>query len=166
MQLDAFDKKIYVKYGTDISEFYSRVKSDYKLDFGWYDIVKIASVVEKEERNSKNKPIVAGIFFNRLQDGMRLDADITLCYGLKEPYETCTPQVIVKSIHDENNVFNTRVKSGLVPQPISSVSAQTIQAVLNYQKTDNYYYLHDNAWMIHYAKTIWEHNANKNLYLN
>jgi len=54
----------------------------------------LASVVEKEERNTKNKPTVAGIFFNRLANGMRLDADITLCYGLHEPYETCTPALI------------------------------------------------------------------------
>jgi UPF0755 protein len=62
----------------------------------WYDTVILASIVEKEERTTTNKPTVAGVFFNRLANSMRLDADITLCYGLHEPYETCTPVLISK----------------------------------------------------------------------
>jgi UPF0755 protein len=74
---------------------------------------------------------------------MRLDADITLCYGLKEPYETCTPSVIVKKISDKSNIYNTRQNYGLPPQPIANPSVESIVAVLNFQKTDYLYYLHD-----------------------
>jgi UPF0755 protein len=68
----------------------------------------LASVVEKEERNTKNKPTVAGIFINRLANGMRLDADITLCYGLHEAYETCIPSMIARKVSDKTNIYNTR----------------------------------------------------------
>jgi len=165
LQLDTFEKKVYDIYQKDISDFYVRVKDDYGLDFSWYDILKLASVVEKEERSTKNKPIIAWVFLNRLEGWMRLDADITLCYGLREPYETCTPSVIVKWIYDKNNIFNTRVRWWLVPQPIASISDETINAVLHYVKTNNYYYLHDSSGQIHFAETVGGHNTNKNTYL-
>ncbi|MBO4516002.1 endolytic transglycosylase MltG [bacterium] len=52
------------------------------------------------------------------------------------------------------------------PQPISNPAVTTISAVLNYTNTDYLYYLHDNSGVIHYGKTISEHNANKQKYLN
>jgi UPF0755 protein len=126
----------------------------------------LSTVVEKEERSNSNKPTVAGVFFNRLDKGMRLDADITLCYGLKEPYATCTPNVIVKKISDKSNIYNTRQNYGLPPQPIANPSVESIAAVLNYKKTDYLYYLHDSDGSIHYGRTLEEHNSNKNNYLN
>jgi len=166
LQLNAFDKKVWKKYKAEISGFAKQLSDDwFDLKLSWYDVVKLASVVEKEERNVNNKPIVAGVFLNRLDLGMRLDADITLCYGMKEPYETCTPAVILKWIYDEKNIYNTRKKFGLVPQPISNPSAETFGAVLNYKKTNNLYYLHDNNGGIHYGETVSQHNINKNKYL-
>ena len=49
-----------------------------------YAVLILASVIEKEERFEPNRPAIAGVFFNRLDNGMRIDADITLCYGLKK----------------------------------------------------------------------------------
>lgn len=74
---------------------------------------------------------------------MRIDADIALCYGRALPYETCTPSVIVASINDASNPYNTRVQSGLTPTPIGNPSVETIRAILEFQKTNNLYYLHD-----------------------
>lgn len=54
------------------------------IDMSPYQLLTLASVIEKEERKTGNKPTVAGIFLKRLSIGMRLDADITLCYGLKQ----------------------------------------------------------------------------------
>jgi UPF0755 protein len=47
-------------------------------------MITLSSIVEKEERMNKNKALIAGIFMNRIQQSMRIDADITLCYGLKQ----------------------------------------------------------------------------------
>ncbi len=165
LQLANFNTKIWNRYSGEMNNFYKGVQSDYHLDFSWYDTIILASVVEKEERNPVNKPIVAGIFLNRLQDGMRLDADITLCYGLKESYTTCTPAVIRKGIYDENNVFNTRKRTGLPPQAIANISSETFDAIVHYKNTHYYYYLHDSSGGIHYGKTVKEHNSNKAKYL-
>jgi len=157
LQLENFNKRVWVLYSWQISDF---------TKFSFYDLLILSTVVEKEERSNVNKSTVAWIFFNRLDKGMRLDADITLCYGLKEPYETCTPSVIVKKISDKSNIYNTRQNYGLPPQPIANPSVESIVAVLNFKKTDYLYYLHDASWNIHYGKTLDEHNSNKNNYLN
>ncbi len=130
-----------------------------------YRDVILASIVEKEERNPDNKAAVAGIFLKRLQIGMSLDADITLCYGLKQPYETCTPAVIARNVSDKNNPYNTRAVRGVPPTPISNPTAESISAVLHPETTSYLYYLHDNQGIIHYASTLDQHNANKAAYL-
>ena len=157
LQLDNFNNKVWQQYSSKISSF-SKLK--------WYEIVILASIIEKEEKNNSNKSTVAGIFLNRLDSKMLLGADITLCYGLKQPYSECTPSVIVKNLDDSSNVYNTRANAWLTPQPISNPAVTTISAVLNYKNTDYLYYLHDNNWVIHYWKTLSEHNANKQKYLN
>ena len=156
LQLDNFNKKVWSVYSGQIKSF---------LKLGWYDTIILSTVVEKEEKTKSNKAVIAGIFFNRLSKWMRLDADITLCYGLKEPYETCTPAFINKAIYDKSNLYNTRQNHGLPPQPIASPSVESIVAVLNPKKTDYFFYLHDPKGNIHYGKTVTEHNDNKNKYL-
>lgn len=161
-QLQAFQTKVYWPYQSQIDAFSSQLQKEwYSFTLGWYNIVTLASIIEKEERSSKNKPIIAGIFLNRIQEGMRIDADITLCYGLHTGYEICTPSLIVKSINDEKNLYNTRVHSGLTPTPIANPSVVSFKALLEFIKSNNYYYLHGSDGSIYYGKTIQEHNSNK-----
>ena len=118
------------------------------------NVLRLASIIEKEERNTQNKPTVAGIFFNRLEQGTTLGADITLCYGLKKPYDSCTPSVIAQHLDDTNNLYNTRALRGLTPTPIANPSVDTIAAVLNFTKTNYFFYLHDKNGVIRYAENI------------
>ena len=162
LQLKAFQTKVFWPYQSQIDNFASTLQQwGYSFTLGRYNIVTLASIVEKEERNNANKPTIAGIFLNRTQAGMRIDADITLCYGLKTGYEICTPSLIVRSISDATNLYNTRVHSGLTPTPIANPSAATFKALLEFNKTDNYYYLHWSDGKIYYGTSISEHNANK-----
>lgn len=130
-----------------------------------YNIIILASILEKEERNIANKATVAGIFLKRMELWMALDADITLCYGLKQSYTTCTPAVIAQKIWDKNNKYNTRTHRDLPPTPISNPTRESVNAVLNPQSSDYLYYLHDMEGNIHYGRTLEEHNANKAKYL-
>lgn len=155
LQLENFKQKVWTPYASEIAS----------LGEKWYDDIILASVVEKEERNAKNKPTVAGIFLKRLNIWMKLDADITLCYGLHQPYETCTPSVISRNIADENNPYNTRKKGWLPPQPISNPTVESIVAVLHPVTSNYLYYLHGSDGVIHYGTTLDEHNANKAKYL-
>ena len=101
---DIIDQLVYIQLET----FNTRVRSKVNAPANWYQTMILASILEKEERNLANKPTVAGIFLKRLSIGMALDADITLCYGLRTSYATCTPSVIAQNISDKNNVYNTR----------------------------------------------------------
>lgn len=157
---------------TQLETFKKRVRDKVSntLEHNWltlqrYQDIILASILEKEERNTANKPIVAGIFLKRLEIGMALDADITLCYGLKTSYINCTPSVIGKNINDKTNIYNTRWVRWLPPTPISNPTRESINAILNPQTSDHLYYLHDMKGNIHYGNTLEEHNANKNQYL-
>lgn len=156
LQLDNFNNKVWQTYSSKVSSF---------SKLNWYEIVILASIIEKEEKNDTNKSTVAWIFLNRLASKMLLWADITLCYWLKKPYSECTSSVIVKNLDDTSNVYNTRANAWMPPQPICNPAITTISAVLNYTNTDYLYYLHDNSWNIHYWKTLSDHNANKQKYL-
>lgn len=145
--------------------FQTRVRSKVSEPTDFYKTMILASVVEKEERNTANKATVAEIFLKRLEIWMKIDADITLCYGLKTSYTNCTPAVIGKNINDENNKYNTRAVRGLPPTTICNPTRESINAVINPQTSDYLYYLHDMEGNIHYGSTLEEHNANKAKYL-
>jgi len=157
-QLENFNTKVRSKYGNTLA-------SSSPWWHSAYDVMILASILEKEERNITNKPTVAGIFLKRLSIWMALDADITLCYGLKTPYDVCTPAVIGRNIWDKTNTYNTRAVRGLPPTPISNPTRESINAVLHPQASDYLYYLHDMEGKIHYGRTLEEHNANKAQYL-
>jgi len=164
VEKDYIDQLVYLQLQAFNDKVWSNISSqNFPLDF--YKFILLASVVEKEERNSSNKSTVAWILLNRIKIWMRIDADITLCYGYKQAYESCTPAFISSKLSDINNPYNTRWNAKFVPQPISNPSFDTINATLNYNNTDYVFYLHDSSWNIHYAKTLDEHNQNKRNYL-
>lgn len=148
-----------------LETFTTRVRSKINNPTDRYKTIILASILEKEERNTLNKPTVAGIFLKRLEIWMKIDADITLCYGLKTSYTSCTPSVIGRNVSDSNNIYNTRQVRWLPPTPISNPTRESINAVLNPQTSTYLYYLHDMEGNIHYGSTLEEHNANKQQYL-
>lgn len=155
------DQLVYIQLET----FNTKVRSNVSSPVDWYKTIILASILEKEERNNANKSTVAGIFLKRLEIWMKIDADITLCYGLKTSYASCTPSVIGKNVGDKNNIYNTRQVRGLPPTPISNPTRESINAVLHPQTSSYLYYLHDGEGYIHYGSTLEEHNANKAKYL-
>lgn len=168
LQLQAFDATVYQPYTSAITAFPSLLQAkwislSYSMDL--WNILRLASVIEKEERNVQNKPTVAGIFFNRLAQGTLLGADITLCYWLHQWYETCTPSVINQHVADTENPYNTRTQRWLPPTPIANPSVDSIRAVLEFNKTNYFFYLHDNNGVIRYAEDIQWHNDNISKYL-
>lgn len=165
-QLLAFDSKVWQVVESSLDVFYRRLADDFsRVNFSWYDIMRLASVVQKEERVEKNQPTIAWIFLRRLDIGMRLDADITLCYGLKQPYNVCTPGYIARYVSDTSNPYNTRRQPGLPPSIIANIPVSAIKSILSYELSDFLYYLHDSSGRIHYGRSLEEHNSNKQQYL-
>lgn len=155
LQLDNFNKRVW----TDAKDMI------WSASLNRLNTIKLASIVEKEERNSTNRPIVAGILMKRLNLGTLIWADISLCYNFALPYKECTPSFIGQHVADSNNPYNTRSVKWLPPTPIGNPTNQSILAVLKPTSTEYFFYLHDNDWIIHYGKTLEEHNANVRNYL-
>lgn len=147
-----FDKKIGSEYSTLWSE-----KAYQKLI--------LASIVQREEHIVANKATVAGILEKRINEWILLGADATLCYGYQKTQTECTPTFIASILADKTNPYNSRAIHGYPPTPISNVELTSWEAALNPESSPYYYYLHDASWVIHYARTNDEHNANKAKYL-
>jgi UPF0755 protein len=151
-QLDNFEEKVYNK----ILKKYSPEKIQ--------EILKLASIVEKEEKSEKNKPIVAWILKKRLNNSWPIWADITVCYPHKLTSEQC--KMVISKYIREKNEYNTRTMVGLTKTPIWNPSFETISATINDKKTPYWYYLHDTkTWQIYYATDNLWHEQNKRLYL-
>lgn len=155
LQLETFRKRVWEKTKDLTPQFW----------MDWYKSIIMASIVEKEERVEKNRPIVAGILIKRLQVGMLIGADISLCYFFKIPYADCTPKFIARNVADKKNPYNTRTVSWLPPTPVWNPTVNSIMASLQPTYTDYLYYLHDNKGQIYYGKTLEDHNSNKKNYL-
>ncbi len=126
---------------------------------GW-EILKMASIVEKEAHKAAERPIVAGILWNRYDAGQLLGADATTRYAVNKDTEALT----VADLQDKNP-WNTRAVIGLPPGAICNPGLDAIMAAANPAETEYWYYLHDATGQIHYATTNDEHNENKARYL-
>lgn len=159
----ALDSKLIDIVKIALEEFNTKIYVNYKSkDF--YNNLIMWSIVEREEKNVDNKPIVAWILEKRLDEWISIWADATVCYQYELTQKECTPAFIWEHIYIKSK-YNTRDKLWLPPTPISNMTSDTFDAVMNPKKSDYYYYLHDMKWQIHFASTLKGHNSNKNLYL-
>lgn len=119
-----------------------------------HDLITLASLVEKEARYDEDRPIIAQVFFKRLQMGMPLQSDTTLQYLMAGPKEDV-------SIEDTkiDSPYNTYQHEGLPPGPIASPGMKSILAVLNPASTDYLYFVADRQGHNHYSQTYDEHLA-------
>lgn len=157
-QLEAFEKKVYIQLFID-----ENWNKKYINDVT-HSVINLASIVEKEEKNILEKPVVAWILKKRVKEYWNIWADITTCYPYKFTSKQCSLE-ISKYINEKSD-YNTRFIIWLPPTPISNPSFETIYATLYSQDTNYNYYLHDiNTWKIYYAETNTQHNKNKQLYI-
>lgn len=129
-------------------------------------IITLASLLQREGKTLEEMKIIAGILESRLDDGFPLQLCATAQYATGRNPQTgkwWDPPTLADTQYD--SPYNTYVYAGLPPGPISSVSWNAIQAALEPEESDYYYYLHDDQGQIHYAKTLEEHDRNKDLYL-
>ena len=105
-----------------------------ELGLTMYDVLKVASLIEKEAGSDDERALIASVIYNRLNAGIVLGIDASVLYPYDEHEGAPTAQMLEK-----DDPYNTRVRAGLPPTPICSPGLASIQAAL-YPETTNYYF--------------------------
>lgn len=152
-------------------KFTERMKSEYNRFWNEERLAKIknknltpteayivASIVEKESNYDPERPTIAGVYLNRLKDGMKLQADPTVVYAAGD---FSIQRVLYKHL-EIDSPYNTYMYNGLPPGPICMPSIQSLLAVVDSEDHDYYYFCAraDNSGIHAFAKTYNDHQKN------
>ncbi len=159
-----FRDKMYAEY----LKFWntSRLAKAKKLNLSPKEVTALASIVQKETAQVSERPIVAGLYLNRLRDKWPLQADPTIIYAMKQKYgqDFKMRRVLFKNIEDiKDSPYNTYKKQGLPPTLIAMPDISAIDAVLN-SKNHDYFFMCASVTNIgfhDFAKTLAQHNKNR-----
>lgn len=119
----------------------------------------LASIIEKETAVAEERRIVASVFVNRLNRGMRLQTDPTVIYGITQGQGILGRGLRQSELRRETP-WNTYVIPALPPTPIANPGRASIEAALNPEQTDFVFFVADGTGGHVFAKTLAEHNAN------
>lgn len=157
-------KKLFEKMHRQYSKFWNEKRKEQAAEIPLTpaQVMTLASIVDGETNVPKDRPLVAGLYINRLRKNMPLQADPTIKFALNN----FALRRILKSDTHINSPYNTYKHTGLPPGPISIPNPQTIDAVLNYTKSD-YIYMCAKETLNgehNFAATFAEHQVNARKY--
>jgi UPF0755 protein len=128
-----------------------------------YEALILASIIEKETGAPEERPLIAGVFVNRLRLGMRLQTDPTVIYGLGDDFDGNLRRADLRG----DTPYNTYTRAGLPPTPIALAGRAAIDAALNPERTAALYFVATGLGdgRHRFARTLDEHNANVARYI-
>lgn len=122
-----------------------------------YELLILASLIEKEKGNEEEAQDIASVFINRLRFNMPLQTDPTIIYGLGSSYRG----TIYRSDLKKDTPYNTYIHKGLTPTPIAIPSKATLMQAAHPNNTKYLYFVAQYGQKAHnFAQTLAEHNAN------
>ena len=155
----------------EYNKFWNKDRSDKAEELGLtkLEVISLASIVQLESRKVDERPRVAGLYVNRLRDNMRLQADPTVIYTIKEYYnnfDTIIRRVLYRDLK-LNSKYNTYKIKGLPPGPITMPDISAIDAVLNYERHKYLFMVANpsNRGYHLFASDLAGHNRNKKAYI-
>jgi len=162
---EQFRDRMFIEYNRFWNE--ERENEAKKLNLSRTKVIALASIVQKETAKISERPIVAGLYLNRLKRGWPLQADPTIIYALKEKYgkDFMVKRVLKKDLKI-NSPYNTYKNRGIPPTLIAMPDISSIDAVL-FSKKHNYFYMCASVEKIGYhefANTLSQHNRNARKY--
>ena len=119
-----------------------------------YELLIMASIIEKETGAAVERPIISGVFNNRLNIGMKLQTDPTVIYGMGESYDG---NIRRKDLRTDTE-YNTYTRYGLPPTPIAMPGEAAIKAAANPQETEALYFVGKGDGSHYFSNTYKEHN--------
>ncbi|WP_103071483.1 endolytic transglycosylase MltG [Aquimarina sediminis] len=148
----------------------SRIKKAKKIGLTQNQVTTIASIVQKETAKVDERPRVAGVYMNRYNNNWKLGADPTVIYALKKhrnDWDIVIKRVLYKDL-ELDSPYNTYKYATLPPGPIAMPDISSIDAVLNYERHEYYFFVAnvENFGYHKFAKTLNQHNRNKKQYID
>jgi len=125
-----------------------------------YELLILASIVERETALASERPRIAGVFVRRLQQGMRLQTDPTVIYGLGAKFDGNLRRRDLLT----DGRYNTYTRSGLPPTPIAMAGEASIRAALNPAKSPALYFVSRGDGTHQFSSSLVEHNVAVNKY--
>ena len=161
---DIKPERLMIRFMEERRKFWNdeRLAKAKKLGMTPEEVATLASIVDEETNDNEEKPIVAGLYINRLKRGIPLQADPTVKFALGDP----TRRRILNKDLEIESPYNTYKNTGLPPGPIRIATLQALESVLDYKKHDYIYMCakEDFSGTHNFAKTLSEHNANAKRY--
>ena len=160
-----FRKKMIKEFNIYWNE--NRIKKASNIGLNPIEVSVLASIVQKETPKVDERPTIAGVYLNRLKKGMKLQADPTIVYCIKqkEGFDKIIKRVLYKDLRIKSE-YNTYLNKGLPPGPIVTSDFSSIEAVLNPSSHNFIYFVADvsNPGYHLFSKTLAEHNRKKRSY--
>ncbi|WP_311468763.1 endolytic transglycosylase MltG [uncultured Abiotrophia sp.] len=142
---------------------YQKLKEDMgNTSLSFHQILTLASIIEKEGVTDEDRKLISGVFYNRMNNDIPLQSDITVLYALGEHKEL----VSIKDT-EVDSPYNLYKHTGLGPGPYNSPSLSAIQAAIYPTASDYFYFVADiETGNVYYATTLEEHEALVAKYVN
>ncbi|AWB47013.1 endolytic transglycosylase MltG [Paenibacillus sp. CAA11] len=148
--LDETEKKL-----STIPDYQAKLK---RQGLSLNELMTVASLVEREVVVDQERPLVAGVIYNRIKQDMKLEIDATVQYLLEKPKE----RLLNSDLRKVDSPYNSYLYKGLPPGPIASPSLKSIEAALTPESSDYLFYVtkKDGSQEHLFARTFAEHEAN------
>lgn len=152
-------KRAYLTMQRRLQESWQTRDKDLPLETPYQALI-LASIVEKETGQKKDRNMIASVFINRLRKGMRLQTDPTVIYGIGDKYDgNIRKRDLIKDTE-----YNTYTRSGLTPTPISLPGKESLQATLHPATSSALYFVARGDGTSQFSETLSEHNKAVNHY--
>ncbi|MBL8015502.1 MAG: endolytic transglycosylase MltG [Candidatus Doudnabacteria bacterium] len=125
----------------------------------YYEVINLASIVQREAKRYEDMQMVSDVFLKRLEQDWPLDADASLLYPLKRWTPPLTRDELAR-----DTAYNTYKRLGLPPTPICNPGLDAIKSVINFTANPYFYYITDKNGIKRFAKTLVEHQQNIDTY--
>lgn len=153
MPVQALQKRMVDRFKEVYQHCRSKGEAEVPPNLNLQQMVTLASIVEKETGLAVERPTIASVFYNRLRQGMALQSDPTVIYGISDFNGDLTKKDLQRP-----TPYNTYVIPGLPPGPIANPGEEALRAVLYPAKTDYLYFVSKNNGSHYFSRDIREHN--------
>jgi UPF0755 protein len=147
-------KRSYAEEQSELNTLWRQRASGLPLDTP-YEALILASIVEKETGRTEERPLVAGVFVNRLRHGMLLQTDPTVIYGLGAQYDGNLHKIDLLT----DGPYNTYTRTGLPPTPIALPGLASLKAAMNPAATDAFYFVSRGNGTSQFSQTLKKHQV-------